>query len=126
MKTAKIALAAVLMGGAGLYTLTGFAANTDSKVTVTPNWLPMVKIIEKVEAAGFTNIESIERDNGQYEVKATNKEGVRTKLYLDRESGEILKQREKSQNKDCDFPRHDRHDKRHGKPGSEPAPDAKE
>ena len=116
MKASNIVLNATLIGCAGFYALTGFAASAEP--TPAKNWMPIKQVIEKVEAQGFTNIESIERDHGQYEVKAINKDGVRTKLYLNSESGDILKKHEKSHKKDGD--KKSRHEKKAA--NAEPAP----
>lgn len=53
-------------------------------------WLPIPRLIEKLEAAGYRNIERIEREHGRYEVRATNRQGERSKLRLDARTGELL------------------------------------
>ena len=92
MKTTKIITTLSLAAVIGAASTMAFA---ESMRTNTPlQWLPIQQVLTQVEGAGFTNIEEIERDDGRYEVKATNTEGVRTKLYLNGETGEVLKQRE--------------------------------
>lgn len=56
-------------------------------------WLPIPRLVEKLEAAGYRNIEKIEREHGRYEVRATNRQGERSKLRLDARTGELLGQR---------------------------------
>jgi hypothetical protein len=56
-------------------------------------WLPIPRLIEKLEAAGYRNIEKIDREHGRYEVRATNRQGERSKLRLDARTGEVLAQR---------------------------------
>lgn len=60
-------------------------------------WLPVSQLVAKLEGAGFRNIEKIEREHGRYEVRATNKEGQRSKLQLDARTGELLAQRVKGE-----------------------------
>lgn len=54
------------------------------------NWLPIPRLIDKLEAAGYRNIEKIEREHGRYEVRATNRQGERSKLLLDARTGEFV------------------------------------
>ena len=60
-------------------------------------WLPMSQLVAKLEGVGFRNIEKIEREHGRYEVRATNRQGERSKLQLDAHTGELLAQRVKGQ-----------------------------
>lgn len=53
-------------------------------------WLPMQKIIDKLEAAGYRDIEKIEREHGSYKVRATNRNGERSKLYVSPQTGDIV------------------------------------
>lgn len=52
-------------------------------------WLSIPQIHEKLEAAGYRKIEKIEREHGGYEVRATDRNGERIKLYVNPQSGEI-------------------------------------
>lgn len=54
------------------------------------SWLPIPRLIDKLEAAGYRNIEKIEREHGRYEVRATNRQGARSKLLLDARTGEFV------------------------------------
>lgn len=92
MKTTKIITTLSLAAVIGAASTMAFAESMRTNAPM--QWLPIQQVLTQVEGAGFTNIEEIERDDGRYEVKATNTEGVRTKLYLNGETGEVLKQRE--------------------------------
>ena len=54
------------------------------------DWITVRQVIDKVEAAGYSDIREIERDDGMYEVKVVTQDGQRMELYLDRKTGEIL------------------------------------
>ena len=92
MKTTNIITTLSLAAMIGAASSMALAETARSNAPV--QWLPLQQVLTQMESAGFTNIEEIERDDGRYEVKATNAEGVRTKLYLNGETGEVLKQRE--------------------------------
>lgn len=79
----SLMLSAGLLAGA----LT-FSQTTRADARQTENWLPLPRLIEKLEAAGYRNIEKIERERGRYEVRATNHQGERSKLRLDARTGE--------------------------------------
>ncbi|NHC06202.1 PepSY domain-containing protein [Azonexus fungiphilus] len=53
-------------------------------------WLPMSALVARLEAAGYRNIEEIEREHGHYEVRATDRQGLRGKFLFDARSGELL------------------------------------
>ncbi|WP_306602733.1 PepSY domain-containing protein [Azonexus sp.] len=81
----SFALFAGLLAG-GLMLFQPASANDDR----VGAWLPIPRLIEKLEAAGYRNIEKIEREHGRYEVRATNRQGERSKLRLDARTGELL------------------------------------
>ncbi|HQY27680.1 MAG TPA: PepSY domain-containing protein [Burkholderiaceae bacterium] len=56
-------------------------------------WLSIGEVHRKLEAAGYRNVEKIEREHGAYEVRATDRKGLRAKLYVDPRSGEIVARR---------------------------------
>ena|SRR5690606_20060949 len=56
-------------------------------------WLSIGEVHRRLEAAGYRNVEKIEREHGTYEVRATDRQGVRAKLYVDPRSGEIVARR---------------------------------
>ena len=55
-------------------------------------WLSIQKVLDKLKAAGYRDFEKIEREHGNYEVRATNRNGERTKLYVNPQSGDIVDQ----------------------------------
>lgn len=54
--------------------------------------LDVKQIIAKLESAGYTRIEDIERDDGVWEVEATNSAGQRVELDVDPVSGAVLRE----------------------------------
>ena len=58
-------------------------------------WLSIPEVHAKIEAAGYRNIEKIERESGSYEVKAIDQAGQRVKLYVHPQTGEVLDQKRK-------------------------------
>ena len=63
-------------------------------------WMSILQIHAKLEAAGYRNIEQIKREYGNYEVKATDRNGERVKLYLHPQTGEIVNQRQRGSRRD--------------------------
>ena len=81
----SLALVAVLMAG-----VLSFSQPVLADSDRGGNWLPIPRLIEKLEAAGYRNFEKIEREDGRYEVRATNPQGARSKLLLDARTGEFV------------------------------------
>ena len=50
------------------------------------------QIIAKLEAAGYTRIQDVEKDDGIWEVEATNSAGERVELDVDPVSGNVLRE----------------------------------
>jgi ABC-type sugar transport system substrate-binding protein len=55
--------------------------------------LTVVQIVQKLESMGYTAIEEIEKDDGVWEVEATNASGTRVELDVDPVDGRILRER---------------------------------
>lgn len=53
-------------------------------------WLSIPQVVERLEAAGYSNVEKIEREHGSYKVRATDPNGERTKLHAHPQTGEII------------------------------------
>lgn len=51
--------------------------------------LTLRDIYDRVEAAGYRDIREIEWDHGRYEVKASNTQGQRVKLYVNASTGVV-------------------------------------
>lgn len=48
-------------------------------------------IVARLESQGYRDVYEIEHERGRYEVKARNSEGRMVELYVDAESGEVLR-----------------------------------
>jgi hypothetical protein len=107
MKLSTAFLGLAVAGGlltAGLTLAPSFADDRRVPVSET-QWLPLPKLIERLEVAGYRDIEKIERERGRYEVRATDRQGARVKLYLHPHSGELLDQRQERRWRDDSGPR---------------------
>ena len=82
------ALGAGLVAG-GVFLAPAFAQDNRPASVSERQWLSIPQIHDKLVAAGYRNIEKIEREDGAYEVRATNRAGERVKLYLNPQTGEI-------------------------------------
>lgn len=90
-KTTLLSLAglgAALLAG-GVFLAPSFAQDKPARLVGEQTWLSIPQLAAKLDAAGFRNIEKIEREHGGYEVRASNRDGKRVKLYLDPRTGEI-------------------------------------
>lgn len=87
---------------AGSITAAALAASAQSQPAPAAQrpWLSIPQIHDTLEAAGYRNIEKIERERGNYEVKATSREGQRVKLYVHPQTGEILDLRRRDAKQD--------------------------
>lgn len=63
-------------------------------------WLSIGEVHTRLESAGYRNIEKIERESGSYEVKATDRNGQRVKLYVHPQTGEVLERRQRDSKRD--------------------------
>lgn len=84
----SVALAAGLLA-AGVTLAPSFADDRRLPAAET-QWLPLPKLLERLEAGGYRDIEKVERERGRYEVRATDRLGARVKLYLHPQSGEVI------------------------------------
>lgn len=84
----------------GIVAASSFAADSRPTETDIGRWLSIQQALAKLESAGYRNIEKIERDGGGYEVKATDRNGQRIKLYLHPRTGEIVDQRQRDTKRD--------------------------
>jgi len=84
-----LAIIGALLTGMAV-TLPTQASDRKSTSTTEQPWLPIPQIYAKLEAAGYRNIEKIEREHGTYEVRATDKQGARVRLHVHPQTGEIL------------------------------------
>jgi len=90
----SLTLGCAIAGATALSTSAVAAENRSGPVSERP-WLSIPQIHDKLVAAGFRDVEKIERERGGYEVRATDRHGERTKLYLNPQTGEITGERNK-------------------------------
>jgi hypothetical protein len=91
----KTLIASAALGSALL--MPAFA--DDKRNDTTPErqqWLSIAQIAARLEAAGYRQIEKIEREGGGYEARATNQAGERTKLYINPQTGALTSQHGKA------------------------------
>lgn len=88
-----VAVAAIVTLGGGLALAPSFAGEPRTPPAAGDGWLSIPQVHDKLEAAGYRNIEKIERERGGYEVRATDRNGARIKLHLDAQSGAVLDRR---------------------------------
>lgn len=87
-----VAVAAIVTLGGGMALAPSFAGEP-RPAQAAGGWLSIPQVHDKLEAAGYRNIEKIERERGGYEVRATDRNGARIKLHLDAQSGAVLDRR---------------------------------
>jgi hypothetical protein len=63
-------------------------------------WLSLSEIQQRLEAAGYRDIDKIEREDDYCEVKATDPDGRRVELKVDPVSGEVTKTEVKNGKRD--------------------------
>ena len=78
---------------AGALLAPSFAGEHRADPVAERQWLSIAQIHDKLQAAGYRNVEKIERERGGYEVRATDPKGERIKLYVNPRTGEIMHQR---------------------------------
>ena len=98
MNTIRTAIFATLVSGllvsAGIALAPSFAdgpreTRSSTATTSERQWLTIRQVHDLLEAAGYRNIEKIEREHGVYEVRATDSSGVRVKRYVNPQTGRI-------------------------------------
>jgi hypothetical protein len=80
----------------GVWFSPSWAQGSQPANTSERQWLSIPQIYNKLDAAGFRDIEKIERKHGSYKIRAIDRNGERVKLYLNPQTGEINNQRQKS------------------------------
>jgi hypothetical protein len=68
----------IALGAASTWVTPAFSDDKRAPAAAGPadrQWLSIPQIVDKLEAAGYRNIEKIEREHGNYEVRATNRDG---------------------------------------------------
>ncbi len=88
----SLALGSTLAVG-GVLLAPSFAGESRAAPVGERQWLSIPQVHEKLVAAGYRNIEKIERERGGFEARATDRNGARIKLYVNPQTGEIMDQR---------------------------------
>lgn len=65
------------------------ASDSHADTPATRGWLSIGQVYQRLEAAGYSDVEKIERERGGYEARATNRRGERTKLSVNPQTGDI-------------------------------------
>ncbi len=90
---------AILAGGASL--VPAFAqADKSVPPAAARSEMSVGQIFDKMTAAGYVNIDKIERERSAFEVKASDKNGARVKLSVDPQTGNIIEPRRQDQKRD--------------------------
>ncbi|WP_404300897.1 PepSY domain-containing protein [Alicycliphilus denitrificans] len=82
------AAAALALGLAQAQTPTAAQAPAAASTPAAPQ-LNLRDIYDRLEAAGYRDMREIEWDDGRYEVKASNAQGQRVKLYVNASTGAV-------------------------------------
>lgn len=92
----SLLLGAGLLAG-GLTLAPSFAGENRPDPAAERQWLSIGQVHQKLEAAGFRNVEKIEREHGVYEARATDRNGARVKLHINPQTGEVTERSERRQ-----------------------------
>jgi hypothetical protein len=85
----------------GVLSAPTFARDAGPAAGAERQWLSIPQVHARLEAAGYRNIEKIEREHGSYEVKATDRNGERIRLHVNPQTGEIVDQRQDGRRRDA-------------------------
>lgn len=103
MRTSRLfsilAISAGLIGVSALPTPVSSQSGTPV-ISYAQSDLTKVQVEVIMLAAGYSNINKIERERDAFEVNATDKNGARVKLYVDPQKGGIVKTRRKEISRD--------------------------
>lgn len=88
-----LCLAACFMAAGAVFT-PAHADDTSSEWSNNSATLILPQVLQKLEAAGYRNVEKIKLKRGNYEVRTTGRDGERIKLYVNARTGDILGQRD--------------------------------
>lgn len=93
------AVGAVLVASGAWFSLSLAQGNQPANSSER-QWLSIPQVYDKLEAAGYRDIEKIERKHGSYKARATDRSGERVNLYLNPQTGEISNKRQESRRGD--------------------------
>jgi hypothetical protein len=97
----SLVLGAGLLAG-GFALAPSFAGENRAAPAAERQWLSIGQVHQKLEAAGFRNVEKIEREHGVYEARATDANGARVKLYINPQTGEVTERSARSEHRKRD------------------------
>ncbi|RPI48632.1 MAG: PepSY domain-containing protein [Betaproteobacteria bacterium] len=84
------ALAASLAAGFAFVPAFARDGTADTRVETNAR-LPVLEVRQRLSALGYKDIERIEPESGEYEVRARSSSGERVKLHVDARSGEVVR-----------------------------------
>lgn len=94
MRTSRLfsvlAVSAVLVGGTAFLT-PALSQTGKPEISYERTDLTINQVLVKLMAAGYDNVDKIERERNAYEVRAIGKNGARVKLYVDPQTGDLIK-----------------------------------
>ena len=86
----SLAIGAVLVAGSVMFAPSFAGESRDARATLSdPQWLSIGQVHDRILTAGYRNVEKIERERGMYEARATDRSGVRVKIYINPQTGEV-------------------------------------
>lgn len=94
MRTSRLfsilAISAGLIGGTALLS-PAFAQSGTPAISYAQSDLTIAQVEVLMMAAGYGDIDKIERERNAFKVNASDKNGARVKLYVDPQTGSLLK-----------------------------------
>jgi hypothetical protein len=94
MRTSRLftvlAISAGLAGGTA-FLAPAFSQSAKPEISYERTDLTISQVLVKLMATGYDNIDKIERERNAYEVRAIDKNGARIKLYVDPQTGDLIK-----------------------------------
>lgn len=85
-----VSCGAALAGGMFLLT-PALSQTAKPEISYQRTDLNINQVLAKLMAIGYGSVDSIERERNTYEVMAIDKNGARVKLYVDPQTGDLLK-----------------------------------
>lgn len=94
MRTSRLfsilAVSAAVVGGTSFLT-PAMSQTGKSDISYERADLTLHQVLVKLSAAGYDKVDKIERERNAYEVRAIDKNGARVKLYVDPQTGDLIK-----------------------------------
>lgn len=94
MRTSRLfsilALSATIAGGTAFLT-PAFSQTGKPEISYERTDLTVNQVLVKLMAAGYDNVDKIERERNVYEVRAIDRNGARVRLNIDPQTGDLIK-----------------------------------